>query len=408
MSTDIPTNPTFGALGPSESDTDPAVHAHLARLAETLEHELVETQEQLNLVCAITGRMGTLRDNEHVQTTLLNDLAEMVGADVLMVDSGGCCRRLLPAESSGVSASTALYSSDAVRGALGTQIEAVRLGRRATVVQEVVRLDRARALLAPLGASDRECSIVLALRSHAKPPFNLSSVMAVEAVLGFGSEVMQNLAMARHLHRSTLETVYVLVNAIDAKDNYTSAHSERVGALARLIGERMTLSRESIQTLEWAGLLHDVGKIGVPEQVLNKPGALTETEMGQMREHSRLGHDILRPVTQFEPFLNAVLYHHENHDGSGYPEGLAGSAIPLEARIVHVVDIFDALTTRRPYRPAFDAKRAIGVIVDGSGRITDPDVTRAFIETIQTCDLSDRDSLQPRFDHLLTPAASRC
>jgi HD-GYP domain-containing protein (c-di-GMP phosphodiesterase class II) len=214
--------------------------------------------------------------------------------------------------------------------------------------------------------------------------------------------------MVRHLQQTALETVCTLVNAIDAKDNYTAAHSERAGGYARLLGEALGLPRSRLQALEWAGLLHDVGKIGVPELLLNKPGPFTAEEWEQMHCHPQIGHDVLKPVSQLIPVLEAVLLHHENHDGSGYPRGLHGGETPLEARIIHVVDILDALTTVRPYRQAYPFEQAIRQLEMGAGTVTDPDLTKQFIETLRRQIATDPEGFCSRFGHpgvdpLLTP-----
>jgi HD-GYP domain-containing protein (c-di-GMP phosphodiesterase class II) len=207
--------------------------------------------------------------------------------------------------------------------------------------------------------------------------------------LTYGTQALNNALLAGHLQRAALETVYALVNAIDAKDNYTSDHSERVGLLARQTGEALQLPPERRQALEWAGLLHDVGKIGIPETILNKPGKLTRAEFGQMKLHPRIGHDMLSPVGRFAPVLEAVLCHHENFDGSGYPDGLRGTQIPLDARIVHVADIYDALTTCRPYRAAYDRAHALDLLERDAGRVTDPEITRVFIAAMRQGTLWD-------------------
>jgi HD-GYP domain-containing protein (c-di-GMP phosphodiesterase class II) len=209
--------------------------------------------------------------------------------------------------------------------------------------------------------------------------------------------------MAERMQQTDLETVCALVNAIDAKDNYTSDHSERVGWLARLTGQAMELSQGQLRALEWAGLLHDVGKIGVPEHILNKPGRLTEREFEQMKCHARIGYDMLKPVERFAPVLEAVLHHHENHDGSGYPAGLAGTEIPLEARIIHVVDIFDALTTCRPYRSGYSLEDAFELLHRDAGRVTDPDVTQTMIDALRTCARDDPHVFRAHLEHLVMP-----
>jgi HD-GYP domain-containing protein (c-di-GMP phosphodiesterase class II) len=169
-----------------------------------------------------------------------------------------------------------------------------------------------------------------------------------------------------------------LVNAIDQKDNYTYGHSERVGFLAKVTGQSLGLTSKELQKLEWAGLLHDVGKIGIPEHVLNKPGRLTPEEFDLIKEHPGRSYEVLRPVASLEPVLDAVLYHHENPDGTGYPKGLKGEEIPLMARIIHVVDVFDALTSTRSYRGAYDVERAIEIISKDSGTKLDAQIVECF------------------------------
>ena len=120
-----------------------------------------------------------------------------------------------------------------------------------------------------------------------------------------------------------------------------------------------------------------------------------------MKKHSRIGHDVLKPVAQFEGVLEAVLYHHENHDGTGYPEGRFGKAIPLEARIIHVVDIFDALTTDRPYRGGYDFEQAISVLNDIAGRVTDPELTLTFIDALRRYRAEQPDEFRTRLAHLI-------
>ncbi|MBI3758752.1 MAG: HD domain-containing protein, partial [Deltaproteobacteria bacterium] len=118
-----------------------------------------------------------------------------------------------------------------------------------------------------------------------------------------------------------LETVCLLANVMEARDPYVAGHSRRVAYLARLVGEALQWPREQVDMLEWAGLLHDVGKIGTPERILQKPERLDEAELREVRRHPRLSFDLLKPVTGLGPVLKSVLHHHENHDGSGYPDG---------------------------------------------------------------------------------------
>jgi HD-GYP domain-containing protein (c-di-GMP phosphodiesterase class II) len=152
--------------------------------------------------------------------------------------------------------------------------------------------------------------------------------------------------------------------------------------------------------LEWSGLLHDVGKLGIPEHILNKPGDLTAEEFEQIKRHPRLGYDVLRPISSLKPVLDAVLFHHEDYDGSGYPEGLSGERIPLLARILHVADIFDALTSTRSYRAGLGVDQALDLLAQKAGRITDPAVTAAFIDAFRHYMRTQPEEFALRFPHL--------
>jgi HD-GYP domain-containing protein (c-di-GMP phosphodiesterase class II) len=155
----------------------------------------------------------------------------------------------------------------------------------------------------------------------------------------------------RRLQQSSFQSLLGLANALEAKDVYTRGHSERVAALARRIALAAGVAPGAANTIAQAGLLHDLGKIGIPEGMLRKPGPLSEEEWAMMRRHPIVGAQIVAPLEFFADGAVIVRHHHERHDGSGYPDGLRGELIPLGARIVAVADVYDALTSDRPYRP---------------------------------------------------------
>jgi HD-GYP domain-containing protein (c-di-GMP phosphodiesterase class II) len=204
----------------------------------------------------------------------------------------------------------------------------------------------------------------------------------MDSVLAFGGQIISNSELHERLRRMSIEVTRALIAAIDKKDHYTSNHSERGGFLTRLTAQELGVPLEEQQYMEWAGLLHDVGKIGIPEEILCKPGKLTEAEFAIIREHPRMGYEILQPIRSFKHVLDGVLYHHEYPDGSGYPEGLKGEEIPLVARIIHVVDTFDALTSTRAYRKAFTVDRALEMIRAEMGRRIDGPVAEAFFRAL--------------------------
>ncbi|MDD3271368.1 MAG: HD-GYP domain-containing protein, partial [Syntrophomonadaceae bacterium] len=158
------------------------------------------------------------------------------------------------------------------------------------------------------------------------------------------------------------DVVISLARTIDAKDRYTEGHTERVSQYAAFLGERLGMTDKQLENLRIGALIHDIGKIGIDQNVLNKPGKLTLEERQQIETHPILGEEICSPLKSLQDVTCIIRNHHERLDGSGYPDGLQGDEIPLEARIVSIVDVFDALTTDRSYRPAMSIEAALTII----------------------------------------------
>jgi len=170
-----------------------------------------------------------------------------------------------------------------------------------------------------------------------------------------------------------------MVTAVDNKDRYTRQHSENVTEYALWIAEELGLSDETMRIIHIGALLHDVGKIGVPDDILRKPGRLTNAEFDVMKRHPELGAMIVGAVAGMENVLDAVRHHHERWDGTGYPDGLKGNDIPLLARLMAVADAVSAMTTDRPYRQAFGWEKVLDEVTANSGTQFDPIMTDAFI-----------------------------
>jgi diguanylate cyclase (GGDEF)-like protein len=174
-----------------------------------------------------------------------------------------------------------------------------------------------------------------------------------------------------------------LVVAVDTKDHYTKLHSENVAYWALELAQRLKLSKAVKKSLYFGGLLHDIGKIGIPESILRKPGALTEEEIKIIQQHPVLGKMIIQEVPQFKDMLDMVLHHHEWFDGKGYPDGLKGEQIPFLARLLGVVDAFSAMTIDRPYHKALSVEKAISKLEQGSGIQFDPQIVKPFIKVVR-------------------------
>lgn len=185
------------------------------------------------------------------------------------------------------------------------------------------------------------------------------------------------------------DVIFSLARTVEAKDAYTEGHLQRLADYAQAIGERMGFGERELEALRYGALLHDVGKVGIDETIIRKSGPLDALERGQMQQHTLIGERIVQPLRMAAAVAPIVRYHHERWDGNGYPDGLAGSAIPLGARIVAVADAFDAMTTQRPYNHVISYDEALARLIHGAGIYWDPEVVEVFIGLF-TGDLKER------------------
>src|SRR6185295_318478 len=208
-------------------------------------------------------------------------------------------------------------------------------------------------------------------------PLLIVSYLTFRTAMGRVEDSNKHLSDLNRLHLSTIET---LAMAIDAKDQVTHGHIRRVQAYAVGLARQMGVSDEKlIKAIEAAALLHDMGKLAVPEHILTKPGKLTAAEFEKMKLHASVGADILSAIDFPYPVVPIVRHHHENWNGTGYPAGLKATDIPIGARILSVVDCFDALTSDRPYRPKLSDEAAVQILLERRGSMYDPIVVDTFI-----------------------------
>jgi putative nucleotidyltransferase with HDIG domain len=219
--------------------------------------------------------------------------------------------------------------------------------------------------------------------------------------------LMSSLAAARlNAHEAYIGSIRALAMMLDARDPYTAGHSERVATLAVSIGRHMGVGATDLDTLRLGALLHDIGKVGLSDDLLRKPGRLTDDEFELVKAHPSVGARILKMVPSLAPHLPIVELHHERLDGNGYPHGLRGEETPLLARIVHCADAYDAMTTTRAYRPAGSSSQALAEIWECRGLDFDPSVVDALIQSLPNAATPDV-SREPAQPAALAAAAGR-
>jgi putative nucleotidyltransferase with HDIG domain len=192
-----------------------------------------------------------------------------------------------------------------------------------------------------------------------------------------------------HLIRAEFQGVMSLARSVEEKDETTEGHCNRLERLAILTGERLGLSGQRLIDLSYAAYLHDIGKVKIPDGILNKNGPLTDVELIEMRRHTTYGREMLADQEFLVDVSRIVVSHHENYDGSGYPDGLSKGDIPIEARIIRVVDTYDAIVSARPYKKALAKEEALGELEKHAGSQFDPRVVRAFLQVVGNVDDKD-------------------
>ena len=208
----------------------------------------------------------------------------------------------------------------------------------------------------------------LGVDAYKVKPFDMDDLLAsIQRLAQSLSRERERSALLERLRMNVITMVDSLAQALEARDPYTAGHSMRVAEYSLMIGEELGLSDLELEVLRHGATLHDIGKIAVKQEVLNKPGRLTDDEFEHIKIHPVVGKEILEPIDDFKEMLDLVYYHHERIDGRGYPEGLKGDAIPVLAQIVAVADTYDAMTSDRPYRDGMPPERALAIMKEVAG-----------------------------------------
>ena len=231
----------------------------------------------------------------------------------------------------------------------------------------------------PLKVKDKPFGVLNLHLSREKESFTDYDLKFLTLLAGEAAITLENIKLYESIENFYLEMVQTLARVIDAKDAYTGDHAGRARRKARALAEELHMPEQMIKYVEYAALLHDIGKIGIDGGILSKPGRLPDAEYAEIKKHPAIGYQILSPIHFLAPVAQMVLYHQEWYNGMGYPEGLKGEEIPLGARIVATIDAWDAMRSDRPYRKALSREIGISELSKGAGKQFDPVVVSAFL-----------------------------
>jgi HD-GYP domain-containing protein (c-di-GMP phosphodiesterase class II) len=331
------------------------------------------------------------RDERAIFESIVELVSRTIGADVVSI-----------AELDGESEALVVRHARPVEGLAGSGfsisrsvVEQVLREGRAVLVEDVatdVALDQAQSLhlagvrcilCAPIRSLREVRGMISAASTTSMGAFGAQELQLLTAIGLQAGVALENRALYRQLEAAFLGTVETLVQALEAKDEYTAGHSRRVSELSVLIGRQLGMTPEQRRELRLEALLHDVGKIGVSEAILNAARRLTDEEFAHIKRHAEFGDTILSPLQGLEKVRSVVRSHHERWDGGGYPDGLAGEQIPSNGRIVAVADTIDAITSRRSYREAGALRIALRELRRCSGTQFDPGVVQALLEVAE-------------------------
>ena len=234
------------------------------------------------------------------------------------------------------------------------------------------------AMIVPLKIRDKVFGVITAVVSQGQKRFAERDLYYLSFLAQSAAQAIENLALYENIYENLFATLYAFVKAVEARDLYTQQHSSRVTGLSLILGQHLGCSKEELDTLNFAGHLHDIGKIGIRDDILLKPGKLTNDEFEKIKDHPVIGANILEQLGLWEKERQIILRHHERIDGTGYPDGIKKQNIPFLARILSVADVYDAMASDRAYRKKMEDPVIIKIINEGGGSQFDPDVVAAF------------------------------
>ncbi len=351
----------------------------LQQEVNSLASELSNRYEELNLIYRVCDNFTVIKDLPGTTKDIIQEVSHILLGDaiILSVPDKGIFEYVLDDDKYTyhdlfhiLEKISHKYSSEKTPIVVNNIAEFKNYGFRTS--------DRFKFIATSVRIKNEHKGVLTVLTNSQQRDYNTGDLKLLKVLAGQLSIIITNSELYQDLKDFLLNLVKSMVSAIEAKDSYTRGHSERVNIICVMIAKTMGFSDGDVENTSWAAILHDVGKIGIPENVLTKPGRLTEEEYAVIMTHPRRGYEILEPIVQLKDALPGVLYHQERYDGRGYPEGLKGEEIPLYARIIAIADMYDAITSSRAYRERSSHVHAMKEIERVSGSQLDPMIVEIF------------------------------
>ena len=368
---------------------DSKINSYLAEI-EDLNTKLSKKFSEMAALYETVKITGSFLDIEDVLSSVFNNIVKTLEAEIgylMLFDPGEEVLTIKRAHglTKDVIKRTRIKMGESIAEMVAQSGEPMIIRRGTDALQNKgrKRYGYINCICALLKTKKRLIGIINLNRKRDSEPFteddlNLLSTMAHEA-----ATAIENVSLYRDLCEGYLSTVHAMISALEVKDPYIKGHSDAVARYAVAIAKRLNISPQGIETIEMAALLHDIGKIGIHEDILNKPGKLDEEDWKEMKKHPEIGLKILNGVNFPWDIRPVIYHHHERYDGKGYPAGIKGKEIPLGARIIAVADSYDSITSERAYRKGLSKKAAIKELERVAGAQLDPEIVGVFVEMLK-------------------------
>lgn len=362
---------------------------HLASLElekKALANETLHKYKEITMLYDFSEKVASCLDSKEISKFVISEAMRLIKADnisVMLLNDDSDTFEVITHNSKET------YSQDIMRSREGVAVNVMEAGK-AEIINNIKSDNRCASnmddlisvMFAPLKVKDKSIGVVK-LGSRSQLEYAAEDLKIFAALASQAAVAVENARLYENLKDAFITTVHTLAETIEKRDPYTGGHTRRVTDYCLAIGRMICLSDSDIHRLELAAVLHDIGKIGVRDNVLLKNGRLTDEEFEEIKKHTNYGEEILNHIKHFKNIITGVKYHHERYDGRGYPDGVKGEDIDITARIIAIADTFDAMTTDRPYRKGLGLEAAFEELKRCSGTQFDPELVNAFLRAFE-------------------------